>query len=141
MTVWALINVFVAPEPTNKTELLPMVILQYLYNIIVMILSYVCMKLENPNWQITVKFVAPLIVYLFNYFRDGFNEETVYGFVSMINYDMIFMSAGMVDNFYWKFQKDFLYKYLLNNSFGPLTQCFMGLIIAITIPAVDVNEG
>jgi hypothetical protein len=73
MAVWGFINVFAAPAPTNKTELLPMVIIQFLYNFIVMLLSYFCMNSENTDWQFSIKFVAPLSVYAFNMYRDGAN--------------------------------------------------------------------
>jgi hypothetical protein len=76
-----------------------------------------------------------------NYWRDGFNEETIYGFVSMINYDMLFMSAGMVDNFYYDLQQNFVKKHLYYSKFGAISLIFKGFMIAITIPAVDVNEG
>jgi hypothetical protein len=111
------------------------------YNIVVMILAYILTKLENKNWLILIKLMPLITVLALNHWRDGWNTETWYGFLAMINYDMIFMSAGMIDNFFWEEQKTFLINTFFKSNFAPFTMIVGCLIISMTIPAVNVNMG
>jgi hypothetical protein len=49
-----------------------------------------------------LKAIGPISLFILNEFRDGHNEETVYGFLAMINYDIIFMAQGIIDMLVWK---------------------------------------
>ena len=49
-----------------------------------------------------MKGVGPIGSFCLNYYRDGTNVETLYGLLAMVNYDLLFMSQGIVDNIYKK---------------------------------------
>ena len=49
-----------------------------------------------------LKAIGPISLFILNEFRGGHNEETVYGFLAMINYDIIFMAQGIIDMLVWK---------------------------------------
>lgn len=45
-----------------------------------------------PDHFLLLKLIGPLSAWAMNYFRDGRNSETLYGFLAMINYDFMFMA-------------------------------------------------
>jgi hypothetical protein len=50
-------------------------------------------KLENGyRYAMVIKLVGPVASYCLNCWRDGSNQETMYGLYAMINYDLLFMS-------------------------------------------------
>ena len=52
-----------------------------------------------------LKFIGPLSCLMLKLVRDGFNNKTLNGFVYMINYDLVFMMQGMVDQIFYIEQK------------------------------------
>ena len=83
-----------------------------------------------------MKFVPLLACLTMHRWRDGNNHDNLYGLFAMVNYDMLFMSAGMVDNFYWYQHKDTIKKASLDHPGTPMTLTIMSFVIAITMPAM-----
>ena len=141
MGLWGWLNVWLNSEPQNVWELLPMAMVNLGYNLVLMVMTYILSNVENDHWKIMIKFIPPLACCTLHHWRNGWNQEDLYGLFSMINYDMIFMSAGMVDNFYWHTHKKTLVTTFVNSNLAPFMVVSMSFIIAITIPAIDVNTG
>jgi hypothetical protein len=54
------------------------------------------------KYAIYLKLVGPLGTFVLNFFKDGANHGEIYGFLAMINYDLVFMSQGIVDSVFYK---------------------------------------
>jgi len=54
--------------------------------------SQVLVAKHLPNHFLLLKLIGPLSAWAMNYYRDGKNGETKYGFLAMINYDFMFMA-------------------------------------------------
>ena len=83
-----------------------------------------------------MKFMPLLACLTMHRWRDGNNHDNLYGLFAMVNYDMLFMSAGMVDNFYWYQHKNTIKKASLDHPGTPMTLTVMSFVIAITMPAM-----
>lgn len=58
-------------------------------------------KLEfGRKYGFVIKLIGPLASYCLNVFKDGSEAETIYGLYAMINYDLLFMSQGIIDTIY-----------------------------------------
>ena len=63
----------------------------------------ILLKFENGHrYGLLIKSVGIFASFALNKYRDGSNQETVYGLLSMIDYDMLFMANGMLDSLYSK---------------------------------------
>ena len=92
MFIWALPNLYVGPSPVNKEELFPMVIVLTAMNLIFMALTTLDMSYQGRAVQLMIKNVGFVTMMFLNYYRDGRNQETSYGFLAMINYDVVFLA-------------------------------------------------
>lgn len=54
---------------------------------------------------------------------------------------MLFMSAGMVDNFYWHKHRKTLTNFFLNRTLTPMLVTGMSFIICCTFPAMSTGMG
>lgn len=54
------------------------------------------------KYAVLLKIVGPLGTFALNYYKDGANINEIYGFLAMINYDLVFMSQGIVDSVFHK---------------------------------------
>jgi hypothetical protein len=95
---------------------------------------------DGYKYCVIVKAVGPIGCFMLNYWRDGSNQETLYGLFAMVNYDLLFMAQGAIDTIYHKEQT----KCYEENSKTILMPCMFilfGLNLAFASPTVYHNEG
>jgi hypothetical protein len=75
-----------------------------------------------------------------NYWRDGANQDTLYGLLAMVNYDMLFMAQGAIDTIY---SKELTKCYEENSKTLLMPVCFFlfGFNLALASPTIHTNEG
>ena len=49
-----------------------------------------------------LKLIGPLMCIFLNIVKDGKNETTQYGFLLQLNFDLVFMAQGLLDQTYWR---------------------------------------
>jgi hypothetical protein len=99
------------------------------------------LKLENGyKYSLWIKAVGPLASCALNYYRDGTNVDTIYGFLATLNYDLMFMAQGVVDQFYMKeiLQRRAEIAKTLYAAFILIT---FSIVVSLTSPTVSKNEG
>merc|ERR1712178_463521 len=80
-------------------------------------------KENGHKYGLLIKSIGILASFALNKYRDGANQETVYGLLSMIDYDMLFMANGILDGLYIK-EMNKCYEDNSKTLLMPL--CFMG---------------
>lgn len=94
------------------------------------------LKGENCHrYSLLLKLVGPLSAIVMNYFKDGGNTETVYGFMCMINYDLMFMCQGLIDQTYMKMQLKSRGEWA-ETMIAPACLIIYSLAMSITSPSV-----
>ena len=139
MTIWSLPNAFGAPNKAGMTSLLPMVVTL----LCIYLMMFVVQPLQQkylPNHYLLIRLCGPIATIFLNAWRDGKNFETIYGFLAMINYDLVFMAQGILDMAYFKQQvkeRDEILSTWKTPFIAILGVCTM----AYTSPSVTENEG
>jgi hypothetical protein len=87
-----------------------------------------------------VKSVGPIAALCLNYWRDGANQDTLYGLFAMINYDLLFMAQGAIDTIYYK-EQDRCYTELSKTIMMPINFLVFGFNLALCSPTIYHNEG
>lgn len=60
-------------------------------------------KRENGyKYALLLKLIGPVACVAMNFVKDGDNETTQYGFLLQLNFDLVFMCQGLVDQTYWR---------------------------------------
>lgn len=139
--IWMGVCSFCPPlndKEVGLTELWPQIAMQFLFYCAIMFVQFLLNE-DRPWLYFAIKAFGPICCVLMNIFKNGENFEAVYGFLSMVNYDIVFMAQGIVDCFYWKEQDSFI-KNTLVAKWGPLMN-FNMVIISTTMPTVTHNEG
>jgi hypothetical protein len=54
--------------------------------------------------------IGPFSVILLCYFKDGTSDDTIYNFVTMISFDLVFMTQGLIDQTYRVEQSQLFYE-------------------------------
>lgn len=77
---------------------------------------------------------------MLNYWRDGTNQDTIYGLVAMVNYDLLFMAQGAIDTIYHK-EMTKCYEENSKTILMPLMLVMFVLNLALCSPTIYHNEG
>ena len=131
---------FLAEGDAVKTDLIPMVFVMVFFYGLYFFLQML-LKFENGHkYGLLIKFIGIAASFALNVYRDGTNQETVYGLLSMIDYDMLFMANGLLDSLY---AKEMQKCYDDNSKTLLMPMCFMGygLNLAVDTPTIYKNEG
>ena len=91
--------------------------------------------------QNLLKLAGPLCTIAMNSWRDGYNNEAIYGFLVTVNYDIIFFAQGLIDSFYWEKQKGTIETMSKSSVWMVLVLKAMACIISVTAPTVVKNQG
>ena len=94
---WSLPNWYIKDLSGSST--LPMVYTNVLFYIMwFTIQPYMLSKGKYAyKYSLLLKCIGPISSFCLNYWRDGTNGDNLYGFMSMINYDLMFMCQGLID--------------------------------------------
>ena len=60
---------------------------------------------NSYKYSLLLKCIGPLSSWCLNYWRDGTNDHNMYGLFCMVNYDLMFMCQGLVDQTYNEMQR------------------------------------
>lgn len=60
------------------------------------------MRPGMDKYAVLLKITGPLGTLVLSYFKDGTNIDEIYGFLAMINFDLVFMCQGIVDSVFSK---------------------------------------
>jgi hypothetical protein len=52
---------------------------------------------DGYKYSMHLKLIGPIATILLNFARDGNNNGVLYGFISQLNYDLVFMMQGLTD--------------------------------------------
>ena len=66
---------------------------------------YACILIKKEGgskFGLPIKFIGIFGSYLLNIYRDGRNQESKYGLISMLNYDLFFIAQGVIDGIFSK---------------------------------------
>jgi len=98
--IWSIPNTLVVGTSVGFASLLPIVMWIFVFNLIYFVAQPYLLEKSGGKYLLLLKAIGPLCALVLNEWRDGKNEETIYGFMAMINYDIIFMAQGVVDKLY-----------------------------------------
>jgi len=97
-------------------------------------------KFENlRKYGFLIKLIGPLASYGLNYWRDGHRDETIYGLYAMINYDLLFMSQGIVDTIYSE-ELQCSFDYFSKTSVMPFMFVLWGINASVFSPLAYHDE-
>ena len=84
------------------SSLLPMVLILTLNQVLFHIIPWKLVKNRENGYKYSyyLRLIGVLSVILLCVFRDGYNEGTIYSFLCMINFDIVFMTQGIIDQTY-----------------------------------------
>ena len=60
------------------------------------------MRPGMENYAAFLKLIGPIGSLFLCYFKEGANTDEIYGFLAMINFDLVFMSQGIIDSVFIK---------------------------------------
>lgn len=101
MTLW-IFPTFMAADGAGSTDLIPMIFILTFYYGLYFGLQMLLKRENGHRYGLLIKMIGPICSFTLNLYRDGNNQETVYGLLAMINYDLIFMGQGLLDGMYTK---------------------------------------
>ena len=102
-TVWAGINYVALGADVSKEWAIPIVVVLFLSLLFYTSVPHLLVKNAGGNAHLVamaLQFLGPIAMACMNPFKDGYLHDTIYGFLTMINYDLVFMCQGIVDNVY-----------------------------------------
>ena len=81
---------------------MPMVIILLVNQALFYIIPWKLVKSKENGYKYSyhIRLIGILSVILLCLFKDGENGETIYAFVCMINFDLVFMTQGIIDQTY-----------------------------------------
>jgi hypothetical protein len=96
----------VGNEHTGRKDIMVLSLLTLLAYIIYYILPSL---LINPTYghkfSNLLKFIGPIATILLNLSKDGYNDTPQYGLLLQLNFDLVFMAQGLLDQIYHKEMK------------------------------------
>ena len=140
LTLWAIPCTYIPVDNMGPKSLLPMIFtLTFFYGIHYS--AQLLFKLEDGHkYGLIIKATGPIAAFCLNYWRDGANQDTLYGLLAMVNYDLLFMAQGAIDKIYSKeLQK--CYDECSKTILMPLNFMLFGLNLAMCSPTIYHNEG
>jgi hypothetical protein len=93
---------FLAEGNAGRESLIPMVFVMAFFYGVFFTTQILLTHEHGQKYGLLVKSIGVFACFALNKYRDGSNQETVYGLLSMIDYDMLFMANGMLDSLYAK---------------------------------------
>ena len=138
--MWSIPCYYIPKNNMGATSLLPMIFsLFFIY--MVHYFAQCLLSLKNGHrYGLIVKAVGPLGAFLLNYYRDGANQDTLYGLFAMVNYDLLFMAQGAIDTIYHK-ELTKCYEENSKTILMPFMFMFFGLNLSLNSPTIYHNEG
>lgn len=81
---------------------MPMVIILLVNQALFYIIPWKLVKSKENGYKYSyhIRLIGILSVILLCLFKEGGNDETIYSFVCMINFDLVFMTQGIIDQTY-----------------------------------------
>eukprot|EP00356_Strombidium_inclinatum_P005144 CAMPEP_0170505448 /NCGR_PEP_ID=MMETSP0208-20121228/50983_1 /TAXON_ID=197538 /ORGANISM="Strombidium inclinatum, Strain S3" /LENGTH=165 /DNA_ID=CAMNT_0010786315 /DNA_START=750 /DNA_END=1243 /DNA_ORIENTATION=- len=95
---------------------------------------------KGHQYSLLIRLIGPVMHIALNFFKDGNEYYPMYGFLTIINYDLIFMAQGIVDQVYAEEQKQ-AKEELSKTAWMPLGFFLFFLGYAITCPVGFSNSG
>ena len=93
---------------------------------------------DGYKYSNLLKIIGPIATILLNIARDGYNDGQIYGFCAQLNYDLVFMMQGLIDQVFWKEQEKSRNE-LSKTLWPPVTVFFFFLFMSFTTP-VNYNN-
>jgi len=139
-SIWSIPLYYIPKDNMGPKSLIPMILtLTFFYGIHYS--AQFLFKLKNGyRYSWVIKLIGPIACFCLNYFRDGANQDTLYGLFSMVNYDLLFMAQGAIDAIYVQ-EIEKVNEELSHTVMMPFTYWLYGLNHAWTAPTIYHNEG
>ena len=102
LLMWCIPCYFIPADNMGPKSLMPMIFSLF---IIYMVHYFAQILVSGPGghkYGLIIKAIGPLGCFVLNYYRDGANQDTLYGLFAMVNYDLLFMAQGAIDTIYHK---------------------------------------
>ena len=102
--IWGTITTFIIPSNLRWAYSLPSdLILLSMFGIYFFLPHNLIKKRENGyKYSLLLRFIGPFGTILLCRFKEGTSTQPLYVFVSMINFDLMFMAQGLIDQVYYK---------------------------------------
>ena len=90
--MWAIPCYFIPKNNMGATSLLPMIFSLFLIYMVHYFAQVLVAGKDGYKYGLIIKAIGPLGCFVLNYYRDGANQDTLYGLFAMVNYDLLFMA-------------------------------------------------
>lgn len=98
--IWCCLNTWAGGAKNGYSSLLPITVWIFAYNVFYFIAQPFLQSKFGDKGLLALKLIGPLCAMTLNEWKDGKNQEDLYGFMCMLNYDIVFMAQGIVDHLY-----------------------------------------
>jgi len=107
---------------------------------LIMYAGFPFVKMYLPNCYHSLKLIGLVSSFVHNHFLISGDYDTVYGFLSKINYDLIFMAQGIID-FLCIEQTTAEWESISKTPWTPFIMMVVQMCIALTMPMNNTREG
>jgi len=121
-------------------SLLPMIFSLFLIYMVHYFSQLLISGKDGHKYGLLIKAIGPLGCFVLNYYRDGANQDTLYGLFAMVNYDLLFMAQGAIDTIYHK-ELTKCYEENSKTILMPFMFLVYGLNLSLNSPTIHTNEG
>lgn len=140
LLMWSVPCYYIPENDMGAKSLLPMIFTLFFIYMVHYLAQLLIQRRNGYRYAIYIKFIGPIGAFFLNYWRDGANQDTIYGLFAMVNYDLLFMAQGAIDTIYHK-EMSMCYEEYSKTILMPFMFMFFGLNLSLNSPTIYHNEG
>ena len=141
--IWAALCTLVMGPEVGKEWMIPIIVVLFVSLVIYTFVPNLLITHSGERSHyvaLAVKLMGPLVMAVMNVYKDGDIDGSIYGFLTMINYDLVFMCQGIVDTVYRKEQERAI-KELSSTALTFVGFLFFFTTYSLTAPTSGENAG